>query len=499
MAKEEVKKEVSIWDRLDTPIRYDGRSITLPNSPEEMPTEKAIEALQRKLEDENQMFQTSEIIDAHPLDGAVAFYKAMVQLYGWASPQTVRTFFGPKPPTMLSVQVGPELEDVIQCPIGRFLLPGVKEPVNATFGENEKGQPAFVIYGEVKKKDRHVLIELAKVTREILKASSIYRGKPIRIAVNEDGELQLRQSPEFLKVSDITTANLIFDDVVMGQIETNILVPIREAATCRQYGIPVKRSILLAGPYGTGKSLTARLVAREGELHGWTFILLDKVQGLREALEFAKRYAPAIVFAEDIDRIASERDEEMNDLINTIDGVVSKTTEVMTVLTTNHADKLNPVILRPGRLDAVISITTPSPKTVERLLRFYGGALISAQEDLTTAGEALADQIPATIREAIDRAKLSMIGRKGNTLIAQDIVVAAKTMKDQLDLLNRKLPVETNAEKLERALQAAIGNGGNGFDHSMLGVIDDKAGIAASYARKAQGDTVAIRRKIGAV
>src|SRR5215469_12788149 len=74
------------WDKLDPGIEYAGRAITLPADPGRMPIHAAIDALQRKADDEEQMFRVHEIIDAEPHDAAVAFTKAMSQLYGWASP-----------------------------------------------------------------------------------------------------------------------------------------------------------------------------------------------------------------------------------------------------------------------------------------------------------------------------------------------------------------------------------------------------------------------------
>jgi transitional endoplasmic reticulum ATPase len=228
---------------------------------------------------------------------------------------------------------------------------------------------------------------------------------------------------------------------------------------CRKLKVPLKRGVLLEGRYGTGKTLVARDLARICEANNWTFILLDKVQGLRVALEFANRYAPAVVFAEDIDRIMTDRDEAANDLVNVIDGVISKRAEIMTVLTTNFVEKLNPVILRPGRLDAVISLKAPSDEAVQRLLRVYAGKLLAADADLTQAGKELSGQIPASIRECVERAKLGMIGRGDKHLSDLDLVTAAKTMKNHLELLNRDLRQPSVAEKLAESLHEVVGNG----------------------------------------
>jgi len=451
-------KKESVWDKLDVPIQYAGRAITLPAEPANMPLERAIDALVQKAKDELQIFTVAEFFDAHPHDACVAVVKAMTKLYGWVSPQTTPTFFGPKPPRMMSIKTGHRDTDVVQCPMGEFKLPGLDENIHTRFHATDKGMQ-FLIHGDIKKRDKHIVLELATLAREYLRTESIYRGKPIRMSVDEDGNLDMDSPPTFMDVSDISEEDVLLDPDIFHQIDTNILVPIKNTAACRQHRIPLKRGVLLEGQYGTGKSLTAKLTARVCELNGWTFVLLDKVQGLRAALEFANRYAPAVVFAEDIDRVAEKRDEEANDLINTIDGVVSKRSEIMTVLTTNFVEKLNPVILRPGRLDAVITLRAPNAETAQRLLRHYAGDLLATGENLKEVGIELDGQIPASIRECVERAKLGMIGRGADKLNQLDLVIAAKTMKNHLALLNRKSAEETIEQTLARSLKGVIQNG----------------------------------------
>lgn len=451
----EAEKKIK-WDKLDVPIEYSGRAITLPAEPGRMPIEKALLALKRRLDDEYQPFRVLEYIDAYPHDAAVAFVKAMSRLYGWSSPQTVYTFFGPKPPQMLSVRTGYNIDDVVQCPMGAFALPGIDEQVHT--GVDDEG---FYVHAEIKKKDKHIVLELVAEARRIVKAESIYKGRAIRLGVDDDGDLDTNRPPEFLDVRDTTEASILFDQIITDQINTNILVPIKHTSMVKEMEIPLKRTVLLEGPYGTGKTLSARMTANIAEQHGWTFVLLDKIEGLRTALEFAKRYSPAVVFAEDIDRIACERDDEMNNLILTIDGVVSKSSEIMTILTTNNVEKLHPVILRPGRLDAVISIRAPGPNTVQQLIRHYARDLIYEHEELNGAGAAMAGHIPAVIRECVERAKLGMIGRGGNTLTDHDLVVAAETMRNHMELLKGKQPDDTVGERLAKSLQEVV-HGGNG-------------------------------------
>ena len=449
-------KDKPDWDKLNPKVEYIGRAITLPADPAKMPYGKAIAALQRLEKDDLQPFNVYEVFDAYPTDAAVAVVKAMIKLYGWASPESQQTFFGKRPPQMLSVKTGYSETDVVQVPLGQFRLPGVDDPITTGIYPGM----GFVINGEIKKKDRHVVLELATEARRILKAESIYRGKAIRLSVDEDGDLETNKPPIFLNVTDMNEVDLIFDDEIMNQIHTNLLVPIKETQACRTHKIPLRRGILLEGPYGTGKSLTARLTARVCEQNGWTFVLLDKVKGLRHALEFALKYSPAVVFAEDIDRIIEQRTDGANDLINTIDGVGSKTSEIMTVLTTNFVEKIDRVILRPGRLDAVISLRPPEAEAVERLIRHYAGERLDANADIKLAVKELAGLIPASIRECVERAKLGMIGRQANSLAGVDIVTAAKSMKFHMALLNPKPAEPSVGDALALSLKQVV----NGHD-----------------------------------
>lgn len=461
VAEQEKAKKIK-WDNLNTPVEHAGRAIVLPAEPGKMPLQKAIDELTRKLKDEETVVALHEIIDAHPYDGAVAFAKAMAQLYGWASSVPTPSFFGPKPPQIISVKTGFRDEDVIQVPLGGFKLPGLGDTLIQTMlhpNAGSKGQPCFVVHGTIQKKHRHVMLELANLARDILRRESIYKGKPIRFSVDNDGAVDMGSPPEFMDVTEMKEEGLLFNNDIQEQINTNVLVPMKETARCRKLRIPLKRGVLFEGPYGTGKSLTARLVARIAELNGWTFILLDKVQGLKAALEFANRYAPAVVFAEDIDRIAEDRDDQTNDLINVIDGVVSKRSEVMTILTTNFAEKLNPVILRPGRLDAVISLRAPDAETVGKLIRLYAENLVDDNDTLVLASKELAGQIPASIRECVERAKLGMVGRKGDKLVDRDILISAQTMKNHLALLNKDSKELSEGEQLAKVLKSVVGNG----------------------------------------
>jgi transitional endoplasmic reticulum ATPase len=191
---------------------------------------------------------------------------------------------------------------------------------------------------------------------------------------------------------------------------------------------------------------------------------LDDLKDLPKAVRFAQAYEPAVIFAEDIDRaVGEDRNAKANDILNTIDGIDSKDRELVVVLTTNNVDKIHPAMLRPGRLDAVVPVRPPDSMAVQKLIRLYGRGLIGAGESLHNAGDILQGQIPAVIREVVERSKLSAIARlDGKTALLQltgpDLEVAARGMLSHLELIKPKLEDKrSNAEKAAELLGKTIG------------------------------------------
>lgn len=437
-------------------VRWTGKSYSLPAEPVPVSLREASETLRKKADEEEQEITVSEIIDALPWDGAQAFIKAVDDLFGWGilQPEKIKTFFGTikVPPTLRTIKTGPNSKDRMQVFWGEVYIPQIEAQL-VTRATKHEGRFVFSIGGTIAKKNRHTLDVLVALARIYAYEKSIYKGKAIRIFVDADGAMMENKEPEFIKTDPTLERDLIFSEEVRNQINTNLFAPIKYPAACRQLNIPLKRGILLEGKYGVGKSMTAAVTADLSVRHGWTFIMLDRVAGLKQVLEFAHRYAPVVVFAEDIDRVIAgmERTVSIDDILNTLDGVQGKGHEIITVLTTNHADKINRALLRPGRLDAIVTVLPPDAEAAEKLMRLYGRGLIAEDEPLTEAGKAIAGQIPAVIREAVERAKLSAIAREGGVpdkLVDQDLVVAAGTMKGHLELMHGKADEPLTPEQM---------------------------------------------------
>lgn len=448
------EEEVSPFDNIDTEIERKGREIVLPGEPQEMTYDEAIKALRRKQKEEETEVNIHEQVDAFPWDGARAFMLAMKERYGWTSAVPRKTFFGKIQPTVIAVQCGPRVNDTVQVIWGDFELPNVEGVIRTEWGEKD-GRPCFQVGGSVKRKHHGEIHELIALTREFVQSHSIYKGKPIRLRCDSDGYLDDDLPPVFINTEGVRPEELIFTEDTQSLVETNVMTPIKKTAQCEKFQIPLSRGILLEGPFGVGKTLLASVVAKICQENNWTFFMIDQVSALKTAVDFARLYGPAVVFAEDIDRVLrGERSADMDAILNTIDGVQSKSDKIITILTTNEVEKIHQSMLRPGRLDAVISIRPPDAAAAEKLIRVYARNLIEDGTDLKAAGKSLENQIPAVIREVVERSKLAALSRlteEGDPeeirLIDTDLSHEAVGMQQHLALLNRDRNVEPSAEE----------------------------------------------------
>lgn len=441
------------WASIDMEIVNEGTRLVLPDDPGTMTPTEGIKALKRYEEAQNMVFSIFETVHVHFYDGAVAFARALKERFGYAMSRPTPDFFGSNPPQMIHVRCGPKTTDVIQIPFGRFEVPNVEGYVQTSYTMS-RGIPVFQITGQVKAKDKKIVMELVKLTIRFSKEQSIYKGQSIILQNNEDGGLNFDEPLEFFdpKGHEIP----IFNEDTVRLVETAVFAPIMKSAQCRKANIPLKRGILLEGPYGTGKSLLARDIASKANGHDWTFILVTKSEALEYALRFAKMYQPAVVFAEDIDRITDNRNDGANSLLNYIDGVVGKNDEIIVCLTTNYAHKIDKSFLRPGRLDAIVSIRPPEGPTVERLIRFYAGDLLDPKANLTKVGEKLTGNIPAVIREVVERSKLSMLYNDRTSITADDLMIMADSMGGHLEMIANAAEGRGETDPLEAALSRSL-------------------------------------------
>ncbi|EFZ04202.1 BCS1 and ATPase (AAA) domain protein [Metarhizium robertsii] len=129
--------------------------------------------------------------------------------------------------------------------------------------------------------------------------------------------------------------------------------------------IPYRKGYLLYGPPGTGKSSFCVSVAGELDVDIYT-VSIPSVNDKTLQDLFAKLPPKCLVLLEDIDAIGGSRSQEteeidgetsgskktvtLSGLLNTLDGVASQEGRIL-IMTTNHKERLDQALIRPGRVD----------------------------------------------------------------------------------------------------------------------------------------------------
>lgn len=68
-------------------------------------------------------------------------------------------------------------------------------------------------------------------------------------------------------------------------------------------------------------------------------------------------------------------------------------------MTTNHIERLDPALIRPGRVDLAELIDNASPIQARTLFsRFYGGGDDTSQEEVQVLGQALQDLVEQGVK-----------------------------------------------------------------------------------------------------
>ncbi len=228
----------------------------------------------------------------------------------------------------------------------------------------------------------------------------------------------------------------------LSLIREMVELPLCHPELFKALGSEPPKGVLMFGPPGVGKTAIARAVANETNAY---FIMINgpeimsKMAGeseanLRSIFADAEKNAPSIIFIDEIDSIAPNRENTQGEvekrivsqLLTLMDGMKSRS-NVVVIGATNRPNTLDPALRRFGRFDREIDIGIPDEKGRLEIFR------------IKTRSMKLADDVNA---EQIAKQTHGFVGADIASLCSEAAMQCIREKMDLIDMDEKTIDVE---------------------------------------------------------
>lgn len=214
----------------------------------------------------------------------------------------------------------------------------------------------------------------------------------------------------------------------------------KEPGKLSKFGVKAPCGYLLAGPPGTGKTHLARAVANYADCVFYPLSCGDleskwigeTEERIRQLFQDARKYAPAVIFIDEIDAIAGKRDgvsgtthqpyvKALNQLLACMDGFADTKGQILVLAATNRPEALDPAITRAGRFDETIPIDLPKGDARRRMLE----VLLAKKPCEENVKDAIPRLVPRTAR--LSPAQIDRV-------IREAVYLAVRAKRDEISI-----------------------------------------------------------------
>ena len=228
-------------------------------------------------------------------------------------------------------------------------------------------------------------------------------------------------------------------------------------------GATIPRGALLLGSPGTGKTLLARAVSGEAQVPFFTISGAEFVEmfvgvgasRVRDLFTQAKKFAPSIIFVDEIDAVGrhrgsgmggghDEREQTLNQILVEMDGFDTRD-HVILLAATNRPDVLDKALLRPGRFDRQIVVDAPTLEGREAILKIHTSKVSLAKNvKLIDIARGCPGLVGADLKNLVNEAAL-LAARKNKKNVS---MLEFEEAKDKVMMgVERKSMILTDQEK----------------------------------------------------
>ncbi len=273
------------------------------------------------------------------------------------------------------------------------------------------------------------------------------------VLITESTDVNISAEPVKMSHEDSRVKHVSYEDVgglsgEVSKIREMVEMPLKHPEIFMRLGITPPRGVLLYGPPGTGKTLLARAVADESDAH---FILIngpevmskwvgDAEKKLREVFDEAEKNAPSIIFIDEMDAIATKREESIGEvehrvvsqLLTLMDGLKGRG-KVIVIAATNRPNAIDPALRRPGRFDREIMLGVPNEAGRLEILNIHTRNMpLEKNVDLKYLAGITHGFVGADLESLIKEAAMNVIRRNINELNIKESENIPKSVLEKL-------------------------------------------------------------------